>query len=64
MKILLLAGGARAGVDLFQSLLDGHEQILQFPGVIYINSELEKILSKKSKKKNSTSIYKKISNFF
>ena len=50
MKILLLAGGARAGIDLFQSLLDGHEQILQFPGVIYVN-QLKEILSQNTKKK-------------
>jgi|TARA_B100000780_G_scaffold267993_1_gene225551 hypothetical protein len=64
MKILLLAGGARAGVDLFQSLLDGHEQILQFPGVIYINSELEKILSKKSKKEMAQTFIKQYPVFF
>ena len=64
MKILLLAGGARAGIDLFQSLLDGHEQILQFPGVIYINNELEKILSHKSKKKIAQTFIKQYPIFF
>ena len=64
MKTLLLVGGARAGVDLFQSLLDNHEQILQFPGVIYINDDLKKILSNKSKKKVAQTFIKKYSSFF
>jgi len=32
MKTLLLVAGSRAGADFFQSLLDGHSQILQLPG--------------------------------
>ena len=63
MKILLLAGGARAGIDLFQSLLDGHEQILQFPGVIYVN-QLKEILSQNSKKKIAVAFIKKYPVFF
>ena len=51
MKLILLVGGPRAGLDLFQSLLDNHEEILQFPGVIYINNKLKEILTNKSKKK-------------
>jgi len=64
MKILLLAGGARAGIDLFQSLLDGHEQILQLPGVIYINDQLQKILSQNSKKKIAQAFIKQYPIFF
>ena len=37
MKVLLLVAGGRAGSDLFHSLLDGHTQILQFPGILEIN---------------------------
>ena len=36
MKILLLAAGGRAGSDFFHSLLDGHSQILQFPGYLKV----------------------------
>jgi len=32
MKIALLVTGGRGGSDFFQGLLDGHSQILQFPG--------------------------------
>jgi len=34
MKTLLLVAGSRSGSDFFQSLLDGHPQVLQFPGTI------------------------------
>jgi len=45
MKTLFLVGGSRAGIDLFQSLLDGHPQILQFPGIIHTTNKLITILS-------------------
>ena len=45
MKILLLVSGGRGGSDFFQSLLDGHPQVLQFPGTIKTNKKLIKILS-------------------
>ena len=51
MRLILLAAGPRGGLDLFQSLLDNHDEILQFPGIIHINEKLRKILSHKSKKK-------------
>ena len=51
MKVILLVGGPRGGLDLFQSLLDGHEEILQFPGIIFVNNKLKEILSNKSQKK-------------
>ena len=35
MKILLLVTGGRGGSDFFQGLLDGHSEILQFPGYLY-----------------------------
>ena len=34
MKILLLVAGSRGGSEFFQSLLDGHSQILMAPGYI------------------------------
>lgn len=37
MKTLLLVAGSRAGADFFQSLLDGHSQILQLPGYLRVD---------------------------
>jgi|TARA_B100000959_G_C14978491_1_gene622504 hypothetical protein len=48
MKILLLVTGGRGGSDFFQGLLDGHDQILQFPGTLRINHEFLKIFDSKS----------------
>ena len=45
MKILLLAGGSRAGIDFFHSLIDGHSQVLQFPGYLHINENFYKIFN-------------------
>ena len=41
MKIVLLAAGGRAGADFFHSLLDGHSQILQFPGYLRIDKKFK-----------------------
>ena len=46
MKILLLVGGSRAGIDFFHSLIDGHSQVLQFPGYLNINENFYKIENK------------------
>jgi|MDTG01.4.fsa_nt_gb hypothetical protein len=43
MKIVVLIGGGRTGIDFFQSLLDGHPQIIQFPGVFYFDEFLKRI---------------------
>tara|TARA_B100001123_G_C15344050_1_gene1036196 strand:- start:5865 stop:6971 length:1107 start_codon:yes stop_codon:yes gene_type:complete len=46
VKILLLVTGGRGGADFFQGLLDGHSEILQFPGDLYQSHEnILKILS-------------------
>lgn len=50
MKILGLLSCGRSGADLFQSLLDGHDEILQFPGYILFNKQLLKIFSLQNKK--------------
>ena len=42
MKVLLLAAGGRTGSDFFHSILDGHSQILQFPGYMKIEKEFER----------------------
>ena len=47
MKILLLAAGGRAGADFFHSLIDGHSQILQFPGYLRIEKNFKLIFKLK-----------------
>ena len=47
MKTLLLVAGSRAGSDFFQSLLDGHPQVLQFPGLIRTNKKITQISIKR-----------------
>ena len=64
MKLILLVGGPRGGLDLFQSLLDNHDEILQFPGIIHINEKLIKILSHKSKEKIAQNFTKEYLSFF
>ncbi len=64
MRIILLAGGPRSGLDLFHSLLDNHSEILQFPGILYIDQKLKKILSQSSKKKIAKEFIKEYKNFF
>lgn len=44
MKILLLEAGGRGGSDFFQALLDGHTQILSFPGYLRIDKEFKDML--------------------
>ena len=43
MKVLVLIGGGRSGIDLFQSLLDGHPQIMQFPHHFHFNEFWKKV---------------------
>ena len=50
MKIVGLISCGRSGADLFQSLLDNHNQILQFPGYILFNKKLLKIFLHNNKK--------------
>ena len=64
MKVIVLAAGSRAGLELFQSLLDGHSQVLQLPGIIYVNEDLIRILSIKSKKNLAKEFIKNYPNFF
>ena len=47
MKILLLVAGSRSGSDFFQSLLDGHSQILQFPGPFLTDNNFNEMLNLK-----------------
>ena len=48
MKILVLVACGRGGQDLFQSLLDNHLQILQFPGPIWFDKNFESIFNEKN----------------
>ena len=48
MKVLVLVAGGRAGSDLFQSLLDEHSQILQFPGMLEINKNFLDLINLKN----------------
>ena len=48
MKILLLVTGGRGGSDFFQGLLDGHNEILQFPGILRIDYRFIKIFESKN----------------
>ncbi len=49
MKILLLVAGSRAGAEFFQSLLDGSNEVSQFPGWLQYEKNLKKILNLKNK---------------
>ena len=64
MKTIFLVAGCRAGLEFFQSLLDGHEEILQFPGIIKTNKELIKILSLKNSEEMSSNFIRIYSHFF
>lgn len=43
MKLAVLVSGGRTGSDFFQSLLDGHSEILSLPGVFYFDEYLEQL---------------------
>ena len=47
MKIVVLIAGGRTGSDFFQSLLDGHPEISQLPGIFDFDSFWSKLKSKK-----------------
>jgi hypothetical protein len=45
LKIVILITGGRTGSDFFQSLTDGHKEILQFPGCFFYNDFWQKTAS-------------------
>lgn len=47
MKLAVLVSGGRTGSDLFHSLLDGHKEVLSFPGVFFFDIFLKKLKIKK-----------------
>ena len=48
MKIVVLIGGGRSGIDFLQSLLDSHPAISQFPGVFYFDEFWPYVKNKKN----------------
>ena len=48
MKIVLLVAGGRGGSDFFQGLLDGHKEILSFPGYLRIDNNFVKLFEQSS----------------
>ena len=54
MKPIILVTGGRGGSDFFQGLLDDHDQILQIPGILRINSEFNNIFNSKNNDEIST----------
>ena len=64
MKFLILIGGGRAGIDLFQSLLDNHPQISQFPGVFNWHDFYSKIKNSNKPEQIYKEFIKRYSMFF
>ena len=53
MNILLLVAGSRSSSDFFQSLHDGHSQILQFSGKLLTDNNFNEMLNLKDLNKIS-----------
>ena len=71
MKTVFLVAGGRGGSDFFQGLLDGHKEILSFPGYLRIDDSFKELFYQKSNKdivKKFISLYphffNSIKNFF
>ncbi len=64
MKLILLTAGGRAGSDFFHSLIDGHSQVLQFPGIFRVDQNLKLILETKDFKKKAELFVKFYPEFF
>ncbi len=64
MKLILLTAGGRAGSDFFHSLLDGHPEILQFPGYLRVDNNLKLILKTENLKKKAELFIKFYPEFF
>ena len=48
MKIIVLIGGGRSGIDFLQSLFDQHPEILQLPGVFYFDKFWKEVKNEKN----------------
>lgn len=61
MNLAVLVSGGRTGSDFFQSLLDGHKEILSFPGIFYFDIFLQKL---KAQKINPANLFIKMNDKF
>ncbi len=64
MKLLILLNGGRTGTDFFQSLLDGHEEILQFPGTFYFDELWNEVSQSNSIDRILEHFFEKYEKFF
>ena len=64
MKILVIMTAGRSGSDLFQSLLDGHSAILQFPGILNFDKKLLNLLYEDNSEIIAENFYKSNLHFF
>ena len=64
MKILLLVTGGRGGSDFFQGLLDEHDEISQFPGILRPTNNFKKIFDSRNPIKISNQFIKYAPYFF
>lgn len=64
MKIVILFTGGRSGSDLLQSLLDTHQQVLQFPGILHFDQKFSQIFEEILAKKIAEKFIKLNQHFF
>ena len=64
MKIVVLISGGRTGSDFFQSLLDGHPEISQFPGIFFFDEFLLKLQREKNIEKIANIFVENYKHFF
>jgi hypothetical protein len=64
MKIILLTAGGRAGAEFFHSLIDGHSQILQFPGSLIVDKKFLQIFNSNTSEQIARSFIKFFPEFF
>lgn len=64
MKILFFVAGGRAGSDFFHSLIDGHTQILQFPGYLRVDKKFGAMLNLNNPNQISDQFIKLYPEFF
>ena len=64
MKTIILIAGGRAGSDFFQSLLDGHAEISQLPGVFFYDDFWKKLQNERDAKKIAEMFINENKHFF
>ncbi|MDO8463847.1 MAG: hypothetical protein Q7S46_01125 [Gallionella sp.] len=63
-KVIVLITGGRTGSDFFQSLLDGHPEIMSFPGIFFFDSFWESLSPTESPIVISTKLCREYPHFF